>query len=214
MDKIIMLKEIAFGLMAMVLLVGSAEAISFMPMPVTGTISANTGRVSLLTVKITNIDTGETTETRTSSMGLYLVEWANSALGARNGDEFVIEVVECAQGCFKSVIWEDTSMPLEVNINVDLTCPTDNTPYANCNTCCPEDTSPYEECDSCCEVCPDCPDCPICPICPPEANLENCKQFILQYPLADLVAAIIVVGGFLSVVGYKKGKKGAISLKK
>jgi len=206
-----MLKEMALGMVFMLLLVGSAEAVSFMPMPVTGTISSNTGRVDSLTVKVTNVDTGETITSKTSSMGLYLIEWANSALGARNGDEFVIEVVECAQGCFKAVIWEDTAMPLEVDINVDLTCPVDNTPYANCDTCCPTDTTPYEECDSCCAVCPDCPDCPICP---PEATLENCKQFIPQYPLVDLVAAIIVVGGFSSVVGYKKGKKGAIALKK
>lgn len=206
-----MLGKIALGLMAMLLLIGSVEAMSFMPMPVTGTVSANTGKVGSLTVEVINTETGEIITSKTSSTGLYLVEWANSEKGARNGDEFIIRVVECAQGCFRNIIWEDTSMPLEIDINVDLTCPTDNTPYANCDTCCPEDTTLYEECDSCCEVCPDCP---ICPICPPEATLENCKQFIPQYPLAELVSAIIIVGGFSSVVGYKKGKKGAIALKK
>jgi len=203
-----MLEKIALGMVFMFLLVGSVNATGFFPMPVTGTISANTGKVDGLTVEVTNVNTGETMYSETSSQGVYLVEWANSEKGARSGDEFIIAVKECAQGCFKRVTWADVYSPLEIDINVDLTCPVDNTPYANCDSCCPTDLTPYENCDSCCEICPSCPQCP------PEANLENCKQFIPQYPLADLVAAIMIAGGFSSVVAYKKGKKGAIALKK
>lgn len=79
-------------LMAFLLMVAPALAIS-MPLPIVGQVLYSDGTAaSGIDVTIKNMNSGESITTKTASDGYYLFDWANSVSKYRDGDKFSISV--------------------------------------------------------------------------------------------------------------------------
>lgn len=89
------MKKILSVLVALMLVALPAVALVF-PLPIAGQVTSTFGGfpVSGLVVTVKNVNTGEVLTTMTASDGRYLIDWANSVYKYREGDTFIISVLD------------------------------------------------------------------------------------------------------------------------
>jgi hypothetical protein len=206
--------KISFGIiLGLVFAMTFALALS-PPLPISGTVT-DEGNVDGIDVTIYNTRTGETQITSTEFGGQYLFDWANTNLKYADFDQFQITV----RGVTKTITF--TGEPIEANFDftgdgtcpecsVCNTCPTDTTPYSECNSCCPAvpvDTTPYETCDACCIACPEQTPCPT----PTQCEADECPvcDTTVASIIAILAGLILGAGGGVNIQIYRNNKGGA-----
>lgn len=194
-----MKKTITLAILMLFLVIGMATAGIIFPLPINGKIVSNYPENQ--EVKITNLRTGISETTLSSSSGEYLIEWANTQAPSDgspkhiSSDTFRIELTSCSSisnDCVSEVTY--TSQPniyTEFNTNaLTPACPTcPACPSSSGGSCSCTYTEwkcnelyPPEACPSCptcdgsgsgnCEVCKECPEL--------ELNGEVCEAFCPQ----------------------------------
>jgi hypothetical protein len=196
----VMVVKIIPMILAMMLLAGTASAMT--PMPV-GVFVRNEGNLAGYDIEQRNMRTGEIIRFETYSDGYNNYDWSNAKLGFAVGDDIKVTILDCRENpnCVRTVTIEPTptgsqgGMPIKIffELTGDV-CPV-------CDVCqtCPTDTTPYKDCNSCCPtvVCPDIPVCPECPdvVCP---AAEECPEEGADI-VGTLFAGIIGLAGGLAV---------------
>lgn len=167
-------------IMALALLMGSANAIIYHPLPIVGKVSGLF--IDNIEVQISNQRTGKIMITHTNGAGEFLVDWANSddesgtILKYQHGDTFKIVLPACEDNpaCFNLGIYNGIAP--EIYVKFDLS--------------------------GMVNICPDCPVCPELEECP-ELNLGDKGVEIL---IGFITALVVFIGGGIKIYRNKMGQ--------
>lgn len=194
------MKNLTIPLFVFLILASTASGL-MLPMPVSLKIN-NEGSLSGYNIEMQNMRTGEVVTMLTDGNGFAIFDWSNSEFGWMVGDIIVTTVLDCSSDPECVVANTIDSKGTPIYFLIDLTdvvcpgcpsCPTDNTPYADCNSCCPNVV-----CQDCPDVncnCPDpvvCEECQVCDECPASDD-------IFGWMMGLLGAILGIAGGSLTV---------------
>lgn len=200
-----MKRIISVSLLVFLLLAIGVTATS-VPNPISGFINV-IGDRSGYTVYVENMESGVVKSDSTDLGGGYMTSWGRDVW---DGDRVKVTVAACSQfpACTKILTFGKDMLEVPTfNIN-SLVEPKPCPHVVPCDSCCPTDTTPYAECDSCAPACPE-------PVeCLPEANEENCAEYIpepeecpdvtINYIIGAIVAFIVTMGAGGGLKIYKK----------